>query len=50
MKKGAKLSKSNIKFTRPEGEIPAATWEWIEGKKTARKIKKGEPLDWGMLG
>jgi len=50
MKKGVKLSKSNIKFTRPEGNIPTTLWERVEGKKTTRNVKKGEPLDWGMLG
>ena len=50
MKKGAKLTKSNIKFTRPEGNIPAKLWHKLQGKKLSRNIRKGEPLDWGMMG
>jgi sialic acid synthase SpsE len=46
---GEKLSESNIKFTRPEGIIPAKLWPTIKGRKTSRPINQGEPIDWGML-
>jgi len=47
--RGEKLYESNIKFTRPEGVIPAKLWERIKGRKVLRAIKKREPIDWGML-
>ena len=50
IKKGTKLTNTNIKFTRPQGKIPAKLWHKIKGKKLTRNIKKGQPIEWGMLG
>ncbi len=49
LKKGTKLTESNVKFTRPEGKVPAKLWERIEGRKISRGVRKGEALDWGMV-
>jgi len=47
IKKGAALSTGNVKFTRPEGEIPGCLWERIKGRRSARDIAKGKPIGWG---
>jgi N-acetylneuraminate synthase/N,N'-diacetyllegionaminate synthase len=49
IKRGEKLTSSKVKFTSPEGVIPAKLWERIEGRKTSKAVKKGKPIDWGML-
>lgn len=49
LKKGETLTESKVKFTRPEGEIPAKLWDFIRGRKLRRAVRKGEPMDWGML-
>ncbi len=49
LKKGETLTESKVRFTRPEGEIPSKLWQFIRGRKLARDVKKGTPIDWGMI-
>jgi sialic acid synthase SpsE len=49
LRKGARLTRSSVKFTRPEGAVPAKLWERVKGRKLARGVKKGDVSDWGMM-
>ncbi len=49
IKKGENLSYENVRVIRPEAGLPPKFFDKVIGKKAAVDIKRGTPLDWGLL-
>lgn len=49
IKKGAKFTSNNIRSIRPGYGLSPKYLEGILGRKVAKNIKKGTPLDWSMI-
>jgi len=47
---GAALTRDNVRSVRPGLGLPPAELERVLGKVAARDLKRGEPLDWSMVG
>ncbi len=49
IKKGETFTEENIKVIRPGYGLPPKYYEGVLGKKAARDIERGTPLDWSMV-
>lgn len=47
---GAVLSPANVRSVRPGAGLPPADLDKVLGRPAARALKRGEPLDWSMVG
>lgn len=50
VKAGAVLTKDNLRCIRPGSGLPTKYYEMLLGKKVVKNVKKGTPVDWGLLG
>lgn len=49
MEAGEKFTSENVRSIRPGNGLHTRHYEEILGKKSTRSLKRGEPLDWGMV-
>jgi N-acetylneuraminate synthase len=47
---GEALSRANVRSIRPGAGLPPGELERVLGRPAARDLKRGEPLEWGMVG
>lgn len=47
---GAVLTRDNVRSVRPGAGLPPADLDRVLGRVAARDLKRGEPLDWSMVG
>lgn len=50
VKAGETLSRANVRSIRPGNGLPPADLDKVLGRPASRDLKRGEPLDWGMVG
>lgn len=50
VKEGEVFTEENLRSIRPGHGLHPRYYEQLLGKRVARDLKKGEPLEWGMLG
>ncbi|MFN3522031.1 MAG: pseudaminic acid synthase [Phenylobacterium sp.] len=50
VKAGEPLSRANVRSIRPGDGLPPGELDKVLGRPAARDLKRGEPLDWGMVG
>jgi len=49
IKKGEKFTEKNVKSIRPGFGLHPKYYDYILGKTARKDIKKGEPLNWGLI-
>jgi len=50
IKKGEEFTSKNLRIIRPGNGLPPKFYDILLGKKARKDIKKGTPLDWGIIG
>jgi pseudaminic acid synthase len=50
MKAGELFSEKNVRSIRPGHGLPPKHWEQANGRRAARDIERGTPLDWDLIG
>lgn len=49
MKKGESFTKENVRSIRPSDGLPTKHFDEVIGKKAARDIERGTPLEWDLV-
>lgn len=50
MKAGEVFTKDNLRIIRPGLGLPPKHFDMLLGKKVGRDVKRGTPVDWGLVG
>ena len=49
IKAGSVFTEENLKIIRPANGLAPKHWDFVMGKKSSVDLKKGQPLQWGLI-